>query len=88
MTAYRSGSNLWLYASLRRGGRTIYAFDVSTIDTDPASPTLKWRNGCPNMADDTGCTTGFEEIGQTWSAPKVMKATGYYDGADAARSRC
>ena len=69
---------------MRRGGRTIYAFDVSTIDTDPTSPTLKWRNGCPNLADDTGCTAGFEEIGQTWSAPKVLKATGYI-GAPARR---
>ena len=54
---YHERSNRWLFASMRRGGRTIYAFDVSTIDTDPTSPTLKWRKGCPNQADDTGCTT-------------------------------
>ena len=77
LTDYQSGSNRWLYALMRRGGRTIYAFDVSTIDTDPSSPTLKWRKGCPNQADNTGCTTGFEEIGQTWSTPRVLKAPGY-----------
>ena len=43
-------ATLWLFASLRRGGRSIYAFDVSTIDTDATSPTLKWRDGCPNLA--------------------------------------
>ena len=26
---------------------------------DPSSPTLKWRKGCPNLADDTGCTAGL-----------------------------
>ena len=81
LTEYLSGSNRWLYALMRRGGRTIYSFDVSTIDTDPTSPTLKWRKGCPNQADNTGCTVGLEEIGQTWSTPKVLKATGYTGGA-------
>ena len=81
LTEYHSGSNLWLYALMRRGGRTIYSFDVSTIDTDPTSPTLKWRKGCPNQADNTGCTLGLEEIGQTWSTPRVLKALGYNDGA-------
>ena len=75
--AHRDGSELWLFASLRRGGRTIYAFDVTTINSDPTSPTLKWRIGCPNpdVGDDTGCTTGLEAMGQTWSAPKILRAT-------------
>jgi type IV pilus assembly protein PilY1 len=81
LTAYRDGSNLWLYALLRRGGRTIYSFDFSTIDSSPTSPTLKWRRGCPNLTDDTGCTTGLEQIGQTWSTPKVLNATGYSGGS-------
>jgi type IV pilus assembly protein PilY1 len=78
--AHHEDSAVWIYALLRRGGRGVYAFDVSTIDSSPSSPTLKWRNGCPNLTDDVGCTTGFEEIGQTWSAPQVMKAAGYNDG--------
>ena len=77
VSAYRQGINTWLYASMRRGGRHIYAFDVSS----PATPTLKWRKGCPNQGDDTGCDTDFEGIGQTWSAPKVLRASGYGSGS-------
>ncbi|RJG11981.1 pilus assembly protein PilY [Pseudomonas cavernicola] len=73
VTAYKQGSNAWIYATMRRGGRHVYAFDVST----PGSPSLLWRQGC----SDTGCTTGFDEIGQTWSAPKVVKAAGSGAGA-------
>ena len=76
VSAYRQGSTAWLFASMRRGGRQMYAFDVS----DPATPSLKWRRGCPNQSDDTGCDTGFDGIGQTWSAPKVLKASGYTSG--------
>ncbi len=77
MAAHRQGSTAWLYASMRRGGRLIYAFDVS----NPAAPSLKWRRGCPNQDNDTGCDTGMSAIGQTWSAPKVVKASGYGSGA-------
>jgi type IV pilus assembly protein PilY1 len=82
LTAHRSGSNLWLYASARRGSRSVYAFDVSTIHSSPSSPTLKWRKGCtnPDMADTASCTTGLEQMGQTWSTPRVLNATGYSGG--------
>ncbi|SFQ74522.1 type IV pilus assembly protein PilY1 [Variovorax sp. OK605] len=76
VAAYRQNTTAWLFASMRRGGRLIYAFDVS----NPAAPTLKWRKGCPNQEDDTGCDTAMEGIGQTWSAPKVVKSTGYGAG--------
>ncbi len=77
VAAYRQGTTTaWLFASMRRGGRLIYAFDVS----DPAAPSLKWRKGCPNQDNDTGCDTGMDGIGQTWSAPKVVKSTGYGAG--------
>ncbi|MDO8437167.1 MAG: PilC/PilY family type IV pilus protein [Nitrosomonadaceae bacterium] len=70
-------ATVWIYATQRRGGRMLYAFDVST----PASPSLKWRKGCPNLTNDTGCTSAdFTGIGQTWSAPKVLKASGYASG--------
>lgn len=68
----------WLYATQRRGGRNLYAFNVST----PSSPTLKWRIGCPNLSNDTGCTSGMSGIGQTWAPPKVVKAAGYNSGND------
>jgi type IV pilus assembly protein PilY1 len=54
---------------------------MSSINTTPSSPTLKWRVGCPNMGNDTDCTTGLEAIGQTWSAARVAKIPGYTDTA-------
>lgn len=77
VAAYKTASNAWIYATMRRGGRAVYAFDVTT----PASPSLKWKIGCPNASNDTGCTTGFTGLGQTWSAPKILKAAGYGAGA-------
>lgn len=67
----------FLYATMRRGGRALYAFDVTTS----TSPSLKWKVGCPNQSNDTDCTTGFTGMGQTWSAPKLVKAQGYSAGA-------
>lgn len=71
--AYKDASAVWVYAAQRRGGRMLYAFDASTA----TSPTLKWRQGCPNLTNDTGCTTGFDNMGQTWAAAKIIKSAGY-----------
>lgn len=71
-----SGNKKYLFATMRRGGRAIYAFDV----TSPASPSLLWRKGCDSMTSDTGCSTGFTALGQTWSAAKTMYAAGYDSG--------
>jgi Tfp pilus tip-associated adhesin PilY1 len=60
-------SKVWIYPTMRRGGRMIYGLDVST----PSAPTLKWKKGCPNLTDDTNCISGFSDIGQTWSMPNV-----------------
>lgn len=77
ITAYKDASSTWIYATQRRGGRMIYAFNVST----PASPSLLWRQGCTTgLGDDSGCLTGFSGMGQTWSAPKNLKAAGYGSG--------
>jgi type IV pilus assembly protein PilY1 len=81
ITAYKYGTSTWIYSTARRGGRVVYAFDVSTIHTDTSSPRMLWKVGCPNLGNDTGCTTGFSDLGQTWSAPKVLKAAGYGAGA-------
>ena len=83
LSVYRNGSDAWLFAAMRRGGRALYAFDVS----NPVSPTLKWKMGCP-IDSDTGCTTRVEDgaadtttsIGQTWSTPRPMRARGYQSG--------
>lgn len=69
-----------IFAATRRGGRFIYALDVS----NPDSPQFLWKKGCPNLTNNTGCDTGFatdgngaRTLGQTWSEPKVIpvKAT-------------
>lgn len=70
-----TGSALVL-ATMRRGGRVLYALDV----TAPAAPVFKWKVGCPNASDDDDCTSGFAGIGQTWSSPRVVKAAGYGSG--------
>lgn len=78
ITAYKENSTVWVYATQRRGGRMIYAFDAST----PTNPSLKWRQGCPNLTDDTGCTSAsFNGIGQTWSAAVNLKSSGYTSGS-------
>lgn len=70
----------YVYASMRRGGRVIYAFDV----TVPGSPVLLWKKGCPTLSKDTSCTKDasgdFSGIGQTWSALKTFFAAGYESG--------
>ncbi|WP_342616222.1 PilC/PilY family type IV pilus protein [Rhodoferax sp. GW822-FHT02A01] len=66
-------SKAWIFASMRRGGRMIYAFDVS----DPKNPVFKWKVGCPNLTNDLNCTNGFTGIGQTWSTPEAVILPGY-----------
>jgi Tfp pilus tip-associated adhesin PilY1 len=68
-------SQVWIYPTMRRGGRMIYGIDAS----DPAVPRFMWRAGCPNLGDDTGCTAGMSDIGQTWSTPNVAFLRGYPD---------
>ena len=85
INAYVDDENVWIQATMRRGGRTVYAFDVSgiagTVDPDGLSlqPELMWKIGC----DDTGCVDGFEDIGQTWSAPRNLKTAGYTASGEA-----
>lgn len=54
-----------LYLTMRRGGRFIYALDVS----DPAAPAVLWRVKSTD--------SGFAELGQTWSRPRVTVIKGY-----------
>ncbi|QQD17022.1 hypothetical protein I6N98_11595 [Spongiibacter nanhainus] len=53
----------YIYLSARRGGRFIYAMDVTT----PTSPRYLWRL----------TTSDLPELGQTWSQPKVTQIKGY-----------
>lgn len=66
ITAYGDADDVWLYATMRRGGRAIYAFDVTT----PASPVLKWKHDAASL----------NNLGQTWSTPVVTRATGHEGG--------
>jgi type IV pilus assembly protein PilY1 len=60
---YKSGSTVHLYLTARRGGRVIYALDVS----NPAAPRFMWKK----------TNVDLPELGQTWSTPKVVKVKGY-----------
>src|SRR6266571_2058788 len=54
-----------LYLSARRGGRLLYALDIS----DPTKPKFLWKHSSSD--------TGFSELGQSWSTPKVAIVKGY-----------
>lgn len=54
-----TGDKVWIFFGLRRGGSSYYALDIS----NPDNPSLMWQI-------EAG-TTGFKELGQTWSSPKV-----------------
>ncbi|KWR89996.1 pilus assembly protein [Cupriavidus sp. IDO] len=51
-----------LYITARRGGRLIYAIDV----TDPVNPQFLWST----------TNTQIAELGQTWSQPRVIRVKG------------
>jgi len=55
----------YLYLSMRRGGRFIYALDV----TAPADPKILWKKSSSD--------SGMDELGQTWSRPKVAIIKGW-----------
>lgn len=49
-----------IFISMRRGGRFIYALDVS----NPTAPKFLWKKSYTD--------TGFSELGYAWSEPKVV----------------
>ena len=55
-----SGETVYLYMGMRRGGRVLFALDVTSPE---AKPTLLWTIGSG--------TTGFSELGYTFSNPKI-----------------
>lgn len=52
---------VWLFLSMRRGGRFIYALDV----TDKKAPKLLWKRTHQNP--------GFSELGQSWSKLQTIR---------------
>ncbi|AYH45044.1 PilC/PilY family type IV pilus protein [Azoarcus sp. DN11] len=61
----------YILPSMRRGGRMIYAFDV-TKHPATAAPTPLWRFGCDQNNNCFG-GTDTAKLGQTWSAPRVVR---------------
>ncbi len=62
----RDSSKVWVFPSMRRGGRMVYGLNVSNA----ATPTFMWRVGCDEAGGN--CTSNdFANIGQTWSTPTV-----------------
>jgi Tfp pilus tip-associated adhesin PilY1 len=64
LNADATTSTAYIYLAMRRGGRLMYALDVST----PSNPQYLWKK--TNTGD-------FAELGQTWSQPKVTLVKGY-----------
>lgn len=61
---YTRPAKTYLYIGMRRGGRSVYAFDVS----DPDAPSFLWKIDS-SMAN-------FSQLGYTWSEPHVTKIKG------------
>lgn len=55
------GDVVQLFIGSRRGGRFVYALDVS----DPVAPKFLWKK--------TSASSNYGELGYTWSEPKVAK---------------
>jgi type IV pilus assembly protein PilY1 len=54
-----------IFVGMRRGGRQIYAFDVSS----PATPKFLWKL--------TPASAGMSQLGQTWSEAKAARLKGH-----------
>ncbi|MDP2262333.1 MAG: PilC/PilY family type IV pilus protein [Hydrogenophaga sp.] len=58
-----SSEKVVIFVTMRRGGRLLYALDV----TNPAQPIFLWKKSQADMA----------VLGQTWSEPKVARIKGH-----------
>ncbi len=56
----------WLYLTQRRGGKNIFALDVSNAmdESDPFKVMWKINGGVPG--------TDFRDLGETWSTPQII----------------
>lgn len=60
-TSMSAPEHVYLYGGMRRGGRSYFALDVSTVST----PKMLWQ------IDNS--TTGYAGLGQTWSTPTLTQ---------------
>ncbi len=58
-------SKLWIYPSMRRGGSSVYAFDVTTKPS-AGQPSLMWKFSALNDSN----------MGQSWSTPLAIRIKG------------
>lgn len=56
--SFQDETRAWIFVAARRGGRFIYAFDVS----DPTKPQFMWKVSNAELP----------ELGETWSEPKAI----------------
>jgi type IV pilus assembly protein PilY1 len=60
------GEKVYVYITLRRGGQSLYALDV----TNPSTPLLAWQKHGDYPADfpnKPAVSPGYEKMGQTWA---------------------
>ncbi|MES2937864.1 MAG: PilC/PilY family type IV pilus protein [Pseudomonadota bacterium] len=77
-TTVSSASKTYIYATMRRGGRAVYAFDVTT----PGNPALLWKSGCASASlTDSDCTSSMSDMGQSWAPVKTFYASNYGSGS-------
>lgn len=65
-----TGDHVYIYQAMRRGGNSLFAFDVSVRN----NPKLMWQiNGDKDLDGDgsSDATPGFSQLGETWSRPQL-----------------
>ncbi len=67
-TTIDSNDKAWLFISMRRGGRLLYALDVS----NPLNPKFMWKKD--------NSSAGYDELGYTFSEPKVIPQVNGHTG--------
>ncbi|MES3025034.1 MAG: PilC/PilY family type IV pilus protein [Pseudomonadota bacterium] len=70
-----TNTNIWIYPTMRRGGRMIYAVNAKT----KATPKFMWKAGCRTDGIEDCTDARLANIGQTWSTPVVAFIKGYSD---------
>lgn len=61
-----SVSKLWIYPTMRRGGSSVYAFDVTKKPSTSDQPQLLWRYSDANDS----------RMGESWSTPVAIRVKG------------
>ena len=67
LSPLETGDRVYIYVGMRRGGRFVYALDV----TDKNNPKLLWTRSAQD--------SGFAELGQSWSQPTPAPVRAHVD---------